>query len=149
MRVPPRYAAAIKMLVVFLLMVMASEAQSTMSSACLAYGPAITVVSGTLARKSFPGQPNYENVHKGDAKETYWFVELLKPICVYEDKNEPDLNPLQKGVHSIQLVLSPRDYDLYKGLVGKPVLATGKLFGAISGHHHTPVLLATSSMKLK
>jgi hypothetical protein len=65
---------------------------------------------------------------------------------VAEDEKEPDLNPAKKGVGRIQLVLSPDAYAAYKELVGKRVVVSGTLFGAITGHHHTPVLLTVLTL---
>ena len=116
---------------------------SNFPSACLSYEPTVVKIAGTLTRKTFPGPPNYESVRRGDRAETYWFVELHAPVCVTEDKADPDLNPSQDRVGKIQLVLDPDAYKTYKGLVDGEVVATGSLFGAHTGHHHTPVLLTT------
>ena len=79
--------------------------QNNSSSACLTYEPSTVKIIGTLTRKTFPGPPNYESVRKGDRAETSWFVELRSPVCVLEDKIDPDLNPSQGKVKEIQLVL--------------------------------------------
>ncbi len=47
----------------------------------------------------------------------------------------------------MQLVLTPDEYQTNKGMLGKDVVARGTLFGAHTGHHHTPVLLITKSME--
>jgi hypothetical protein len=108
--------------------------RSTPQSRCLSYEPAVVTLSGTLVRKTFPGPPNYESVKKGDKPETSWFLDLPESVCVGEDKTEPDLNPKQSGVHEIQLVLQPEQYQRHKGMVGRKVLATGSLFGEHTGH---------------
>jgi hypothetical protein len=92
--------------------------QIASSSACLSYEPAVVNISGTLTRKTFAGLPNYEGVRKGDRLETYW-LKLHSPICVFEDKTDPDLNVSQNRVSEIQLVLAPEDYQIYKGMVGR------------------------------
>jgi len=104
-------------------------------------------VSGTLIQKTFPGPPNYESVRKGDKAEVDWLVELRSPVCVTEDKADPDLNPSQDRIHELQLVLSPEAFKDYRNLMGRDVVAQGTLFGAHTGHHHTPVLLTVSSIK--
>ena len=113
---------------------------------CLSYVPSVVTLSGTLVRKTFPGPPNYESVKKGDKPETSWFLDLPESVCVNESKTEPDLNPKQSGIHEIQLVLKPEQYQQHKGLVGRKVLATGTLFGEHTGHHHTPVLLTVHTL---
>ena len=120
--------------------------QNGTSVPCLSYEPAVIKIAGSLARKTAPGPPNYKSLRSGDRPETYWFVKLSRPVCVGEDHKEPDLNPAKKGVGSIQLVLSPDAYAAYKELVGKRVVVSGTLFGAITGHHHTPVLLTVRTL---
>jgi Domain of unknown function (DUF4431) len=120
--------------------------QTTTRVRCLSYEPSVVKVAGTLGRKTVPGPPNYESVSNGDRPETYWFVQLSRPVCVGEDEKEPDLYPAKKDVGSIQLVLTPDAYAACKELVGKRVVASGTLFGAITGHHHTPVLLTVRTL---
>ena len=122
--------------------------QTKSSSGCLSYGPRGVNISGTLTRKTFAGPPNYESAHKGDRAETNWLIQLHSPVCVFEDKADPDLNPSQDRVSEIQLVLTPDEYQTYKEMVGREVIAKGTLFGAHTGHHHTPVLLTTKSIEL-
>ena len=105
-----------------------AEGQSTSQSQCLSYEPAVVTLSGTLARKTFPGPPNYESIKKGDRPETSWFLDLPESVCVNEDKAEPGLNPKQSGIREIQLVLQPEQYQQHKGMLGRKVLATGTLF---------------------
>jgi hypothetical protein len=121
--------------------------QNAPSAACLSYEPAVVNVAGTLTRKTFPGPPNYESVRNGDIAEVYWFVELRSPVCVLEDKADPDLNPSQDQVREVQLVLESAMYRTYNGLIGRQVTAQGTLFGAHTGHHHTPVLLTVKSIE--
>jgi hypothetical protein len=123
-----------------------SGGQTSTSVPCLSYEPVVVRIAGTLGRKTVPGPPNYESIRNGDRPETYWFVKLSKPICVGEDEKEPDLNLAKKDVGSIQLVLAPDAYAAYKELVGKRVVASGTLFGAITAHHHTPVLLTVRTL---
>lgn len=101
---------------------------------------------GTLRRKTFPGPPNYEDFQKGDTPETFWLLKLNSPICVAQDKAEPDLNPSQKDVQEIELVLNNEQRRRSNVLPDKSVVVTGTLFGAYTGHHHTPVLLTVTSL---
>ena len=121
--------------------------QNTSSPACLSYQPAVVKITGTLTRKTFPGPPNYESVRKGNRAEMYWLVELRSPACVLEDKVSPDLNPSQDQIREVQLVLESAMYKTYSGLIGRRVVAQGTLFGAHTGHHHTPVLLTVKSIE--
>jgi len=124
-------------------------AQTKSGQACLSYEPTVVKLQGTLARKTYPGPPNYEDVRKGDRPESSWFVVLSHPVCVDEDKESPDLNPAHQNIRSVQLVLTQEAYKKYKGLIGKRVIATGTLFGEHTGHHHTPVLLIVGRMEQK
>ena len=116
-------------------------------AACRSYEPAPVALHGTLSRRTFAGPPNYRDIRKGDRAETYWLLNLDSPICVNQDKVEPDLNPGQKNVRRVQLVLNLGEYKRFKMLMGKRVVATGSLFGAHTAHHHTPVLLIVTSLE--
>ena len=118
----------------------------TPTSPCLSYEPGAVKLSGILVRKTFPGPPNYEDIHRGDRPETYWLLNLPQPVCVDEDKRDPDLNPAHDGIRIVQLVLTGEAYKKYKNLVGKRVVATGTLFCEHTGHHHTPVLLTVNAL---
>jgi uncharacterized protein DUF4431 len=115
---------------------------------CKAYEPALVSLHGTLVRETLAGPPNYRDIHKGDDPETIWLLKLEPPICVDEDKAQPDLNPSQRNVRKVQLVLDKEHGERANGLRGKRVVATGTLFGAHTGHHHTPVLLTVTYLDL-
>ena len=116
-------------------------------SGCRSYEPVAVALHGKLIRKTFAGPPNYTDIRKGDQAETFWLLNLDSPICVHEDASEPELNPSQKNVRSVQLVLDQGDYERLKALLGKRVVAAGSLFGAHTGHHHTAVLLTVTSLE--
>lgn len=86
-------------------------------SDCQSYKPAVIELHGTMVRKTFPGPPNYEGIRKGDTAETYWLLKLDSPVCVDEDKVSPDLNPAQKNIRSVQLVLDEGGYKKYREAV--------------------------------
>lgn len=116
-------------------------AQRQNSSTCLSYEPSVVELTGTVIRKTF-----------GDAQEkpeTFWLLELSRPICVNQDPKQPDLNHAQKDLRSIQLVfLDQKLFETYKDLVGKKVIAKGALFAGITAHHHTPVLLTVNTLRM-
>lgn len=116
-------------------------AQSQNPSACISYEPSVVELTGTVVRKTFTDAQ--------DRPETYWVLELSRPICVSQDPEEPDLNYAQKDVRLIQLVfLDQKMFVTYKNLLGKKVIAKGTLFAGISAHHHTPVLLTVSTLRI-
>jgi hypothetical protein len=143
---PRQYIPAAIIAVIVLISTNPAMGWSTPQSQCLSYEPVVVTINGTLVRKTLPGPPNYESVKKGDKPETSWFLELPESVCVNESKTEPDLNTEQSGIHEIQLVLQPEQYQQHKGMVRRKVLATGTLFTEHTGHHHTPVLLTVRTL---
>jgi len=115
---------------------------------CRSYEPATVGLHGKLVRETFAGPPNYDDIRKGDKAETVWLVTLDSPICINQDEAEPDRNPSQKNVRKVELVLNKEDGERAKALLGKRVVATGSLFGAHTGHHHTPILLTVTYLDL-
>lgn len=111
---------------------------------CLSYETDGVKLAGTISRKTFPGPPNYESIRRGDKPETYWILHLAQPICTTANGD----NDAESGVTDIQLILMPKQYALYKKFVGAKagVTVTGKLSHAITGHHHTQVLMEVASM---
>jgi hypothetical protein len=111
---------------------------------CLSYDVAGVKLTGTISRKTFPGPPNYESIRRGDEPETYWILHLARPICTTAGTD----NDAESNVTKIQLILAPKQYALYRKFVGARarVRVTGKLSHAITGHHHTPVLLELTGM---
>ena len=111
-------------------------------STCLQVEPARVTVEGILHRETFAGRPNYESTAEGDEPETYFLLKLPTPKC---------LEGTQVKAEDLQLVFMGKANQQYKKLapaVGKNVSCSGSLFEAISGHHHTPVLLQVSKCSL-
>lgn len=136
-----------KSLFLILLTSVACGAQQE-EAGCRSYEPALSSLHGKLVRKTFPGPPNYEDIRKGNQPETYWLLKLESPICVDKDPAQSDLNPAQKDVSLVQLVLRPQDEKRAAALSGKSVVANGTLFGAHTGHHHTAILLSVTYLEL-
>jgi len=103
-------------------------------------------VSGILVQKTFPGPPDYQDLKSGDRPENYWLIELHSPVCVSEDRANPELNPSKDRVAEMQLVFPPTASQANRSLIGRNVIISGTLFGAHTGHHHTPVLLTVKSI---
>lgn len=128
----------IRLFIVLLLLFVPTVYASAQGN-CFSYEPEMAKLRGTITRKTFPGPPNYESIRKGDKPETYFILHLLKPICTIASGD----NEAEKDVREIQLILTQEQYARYKKIVGGrvPVILPGKLSHAISGHHHTPVLM--------
>jgi len=106
---------------------------------CLSYETDGVKLTGTISKKTFPGPPNYESIKKGDTPETYWVLHLDKPACTTASSD----NDAEANVTDLQLILTQKQYALYRKFVGgkSRVTITGKLSHAMTGHHHTPVMM--------
>jgi hypothetical protein len=113
--------------------------------ACLKYGPEVVTLRGKVKRVVFPGRPNYESIKDGDEPERYWVLFLPTAVCVRGDEKDDPNAETEKGVKEMQLMLE--SYDTYRHLLGKTVSVSGTLMRAITGHHHTAVLLQVVDMK--
>jgi Domain of unknown function (DUF4431) len=105
---------------------------------CPSYAPERVVLKGTVKRQTFPGPPNYESIANGDRVETIWVLHLAQSICVSANAEWEH----ESRVSDVQLVFSGNEYE--KPLVDRKVVATGTLYHAHTGHHHTKVLLTVS-----
>jgi uncharacterized protein DUF4431 len=116
--------------------------------ACAHFEPAKEVIAGKLVRRTFPGPPGYGESPEVDERETGWYVVLEKALCVKgepsDELNAEDVN----GIRSVQLVLTHGEYETDRDFVGKRVVVSGTLFTALTGHHHTPVLMEVEELKL-
>ena len=105
------------------------------------YEPSIVSLSGKVHKQTFPGRPNYQDVGSGDRLETHWILHLENPISVLpkEGKTLDGLNSPEYNVRNVQIVImSEYPFSFENGNRYKIV---GTLFHAISGHHHTLVLV--------
>jgi hypothetical protein len=108
---------------------------------CLSY-VGETTLEGQLVRKKFPGPPNCESITVEGRREIFWLIKLDQPVCVDKDPADQDgLNDAIKAVEEVQLVLTAEQYGKYADRIGHHVTVSGTLFRAISGHHHTPLLM--------
>jgi uncharacterized protein (DUF302 family) len=125
-----------------LLLLLLLFSASAHSAECVSYSGE-TTLTGKLVRLTFPEQPNYESIEKGDAAASYFFVSPPGPICVAGGKDSDGMEPEEPAVEKIQLVFTGggNAYDQLRPYLGKQVVCRGSLFHAINGHHHTPVLL--------
>jgi hypothetical protein len=114
---------------------------------CLSYEPTVVKVTGTMISRTYPGPPNYESIRAGDEPETYWFLVLPRPICVKQADPSDPINEAKSGIRRIQLITQDEKADaIYGRLIGKRVVATGKLYGSVTMHHKTPVLLWVNTL---
>jgi hypothetical protein len=112
---------------------------SAASGECFRYEPDAVNITGTLARHMFYGAPGFGEDPEHDEKETGFYLELAVPLCTVAEQDDID-RPLT-GIRRVQLVLDAAGYARLRPFLGRRVTLRGTLFGAITAHHHTPVLL--------
>jgi hypothetical protein len=115
------------------------------TAACLHYEPKPVTVNGIVVKKTYPGPPNFEDVAQGDAPETGYYLQLIKPLCTQASEDEEASS--HAGVQWLQLVLSPAQYAQLQPRLGKAVRLRGTLFEGATGHHHTQVLLTVTRVE--
>ncbi|MBZ6077488.1 DUF4431 domain-containing protein [Microvirga puerhi] len=134
-----RAGTVVRIVLASLLTGVAGASSKALAGECLAYDSPVTL-EGTLTIKTFPGRPNYQSVEEGDEPETVLLLQLKKPICLIATAD--GLGDAAQGVRKVQLALHGNgQFAEMKRLLGKAVRLSGLLFGAISGHHHTPALM--------
>ncbi len=111
------------------------------------YEPEKVQLAGVIERQTFPGRPGYESIKNGDDIERGWYLRLLTPIDVEETKIDADPNSsTERNVKVLQLTWESNQVEvLVRTHVGKKVTLSGHLFHALSGHHHSRVLLWVDS----
>jgi hypothetical protein len=101
-------------------------------------GPDPVSITGTLARHTFYGAPGFGEDQRTTRRRPF-YLDLAAPVCTAAGRDEYD-RPL-KSVRRVQLVLDQAGYDRLRPFLGKRVTLRGTLFGAITAHHHAPLLL--------
>jgi hypothetical protein len=114
---------------------------------CLKYEPAVVTIKGTLAKRTFPGPPNYESVAAGDRAEDALILILATPVCVDGDPLSELNSDSEADLLEIQVVPNADLQEQFFHRVGKQVSAVGTLFHSHTGHHRTPVLIAADQVR--
>jgi hypothetical protein len=110
------------------------------------YEPTVVELTGKLVEKVFYGPPGYGEDPKTDSKEHAAILQLEKPIKVIAEKSD-EFNETKSNVKQLQIInikripLSP--------YLNKKVKLSGKLSSAITGHHHTDVLIEIDMIELQ
>lgn len=123
----------IGLLVALVIVVPQQQARVT----CLPYEPDTVRISGTLTRRMFYGPPGFGEDPKHDQKEVGFYLEPAAPLCTVASQD----NEAKDRVRLVQLVLDSAGYARLRPRLGRSVTLRGTLFAAITGHHHTPILL--------
>jgi hypothetical protein len=107
--------------------------------------PGITL-TGRLSVKDFPGAPGFESIAAGDERERTYILTLPKPICIEDGDNFADPSVRFRTVHITtgNKQLWPR----LRAALGRQVTVTGSGYAAETGHHHAPLVLWITRMRL-
>ncbi len=116
---------------------------------CFEYGPSVSL-TGTISSRVFAGPPNYESIKRGDRKETAIILSLASPVCTTANDTANSFDVAETDIREVQLVITkPEHWKALKRLRGKPVVISGTLFHAHTGHHRTKILITVAELNLK
>jgi hypothetical protein len=139
---------AIKVAVVIAAGVLHFDASNAADGKCLEYGPAIVSLTGTIVSQMQYGPPNYGEDPAHDAKEVYWYLQLDDPVCVNGRKDHSEEMQGEQNVRKVQIVYLT-GYPKGGNWINKRASITGTLFHAITGHHHTKVLIEAGKTDMR
>lgn len=120
--------------------------QSVYAADTFKFEPAVVNLTGKLVKKEFFGPPGYGEDPKTDSKEHAAILLLTDPISVVAETGD-QFNETRDNVKEVQLINVKR-IALSK-FFQKKVKVTGKLSSAITGHHHTDVLIEIDDIQLQ
>jgi len=103
--------------------------------ACVAWDTADRL-TGTLARRTFPGPPDYEDTAKGDKAEIGLYLQTQRALCPV-----PGESGTIDSLRLVQLVFNSRAHILADSLIGRSVAVWGTIRRPESGHHHGNAIL--------
>lgn len=103
----------------------------------LNYESAVVTLRGKVTTIVKYGPPGYGESPKSDALEIPIVLVLPLPVRVAETIT---------NLTHIQLVFDTNRFPNYRTYIGKEVVIKGPLFEAVTGHHHTPVLLEVTAI---
>lgn len=131
-----------------LLLLLAAGFSTASGQSCLEYGPVVSL-TGTLSSRVFAGPPNYESIKRGDRKETAIILTLASPVCITAGDPANLFDVAETDIHEVQLVIGkPEHWKTFKRLRAKPVIISGTLFHAHTGHHRTKILVIVAELNL-
>ena len=113
------------------------------------YEPDTCAIYGLLNKESFYGPPGYGEDPKKDAKEYCYVLKLKVPIDIKpKEGSDKNFDLPQYNVQRIQIFSNDKTVnDFLEGRIGDNVMLRGRLFGASTGHHHTPVIMEVIEYK--
>jgi hypothetical protein len=96
-------------------------------------------VYGNISLKKFYGPPNYGETPETDEIEAYYVLTLIEPIIL---ENVLKLNVGEE----IQLILNSNVNEKFNANSNYNIKGNG--FLALTGHHHTPIILISDEILL-
>jgi hypothetical protein len=100
-------------------------------------------LTGKVIARTFFGPPGFGEDPKTDSRESQYILVLDMPIDVV---GTPGENETERGVKQITLVVLDFKAIPIRPWLRQRVTVEGTLFHAITGHHHTKVLITVSSI---
>lgn len=135
-----------KILGSLILLFFAGQAWSKPAAPCLDYEPTFVTLHGVVVQRTYPGPPNFENIREGDKPETVWVLMLPGPVCVDGRSGDP-VNVAKTDIRRVQLVFENQEtFETYRRILRKRAVVTGLLFGAMTAHDQTDVLLIVTTI---
>ena len=114
----------------------------------LSYEPEVVELDGQLVVQSKYGPPNFGEQPKTDQKVRVPVLLLSQRVVVTGDQEDGKNSQTAYNVRQVQLAFD-RSETSHKTLIGKPVVVTGLLFQAHTGHHYTEVVMNVQSIERK
>ncbi|HEV8588103.1 MAG TPA: DUF4431 domain-containing protein [Pyrinomonadaceae bacterium] len=108
------------------------------------YEPEKVTLTGRVVLRTFFGPPDYGENPKTDTKEHNYILILDSLVDVIGTNSE---NETERKVRQVTLVISDPNANQIRPFLSKRVKVEGTLFHAITGHHHTRVLMTVSSIR--
>jgi len=106
------------------------------------YEPDTAIISGTMIEKTFYGPPGYGESPATDSQESFYLLVVPQPVKIFSNSQEQEAEGIDVSIQDIDTIqLIPSDSIRLKPFLHRKVQLHGTFSGAVSGHHHTSVLL--------
>lgn len=113
----------------------------------LRYEPAVVRLAGFLSVEKHFGPPGYGEDPKHDSVEEALILVLDGWAEVQGDPKGGGNTESFSDVQRIQVVILDQDNRMLWRMIGQHVALEGTLFQAVTGHHHTRVLMTVKSFR--
>ncbi len=113
------------------------------------YEPDTCSIYGLLNKELFYGPPGYGQTPKKDTKENCYVLRLAKPVTVKPTTgSDKDIDIPQSNLLMIQIYSNDEKINNFlEGRIGERIMVRGRFMGAVTGHHHTPVIMEVLEYK--